>query len=147
VVIQSAAGSTTSAVAGVGLIPVLQVAPASNGVVLNWDGDFTLQSALDISGPYADLRTGYGPYTQLVAADEGQRYFRLRVSSPDLNGIMQPDGLALSFSGSPGRRYTLLSSTNLTDWDAVTTDVFPFALRETDLTRSPQKCYRARLEP
>jgi hypothetical protein len=147
VVVQSASGWTTSSVAGVGMIPVLGVYPANNAAVLNWDGTFTLQSAAAVEGPYADVMTGAGPFTNLFAPGESGRYFRLRVPSPALTGTMQPDGFALSFAGSPGRRYLVQSSTNLLDWTPLASDVFPFMLQDTNAAAVPRQFYRALLTP
>jgi len=145
VVIQGAGGATTSAVVGVGVIPVLGVATASNGVALNWDGLFTLQSAAEVSGPFTDSFTGTGPRTNAFGPDEFQRYFRLRVPSPDVNGVFTSTKFALNFLGAPGRRYTIQTSTNLVNWTPVMTDVFPFGYQ--DPNPAPQKFYRAVLEP
>jgi hypothetical protein len=147
VVIQGAGDSTTSSVAGVGMIPVLSMAPASNGVALNWDGMFTLQSASSVMGSYSDQFTGAGPVTNLFAPGEFERYFRLRVPSPDVSGGFTSENFALNFLGSPGRRYTVQTSTNLLNWTTVTTDVFPFTYQDTNSAIIPQKFYRTLLIP
>jgi hypothetical protein len=147
VVVQSASGWTTSSVAGVGMIPVLRLTPASNGVALNWDGTFTLQSAASVMGSYADQFTGAGPVTNPFTPGEFERYFRLRVPSPDVSGVLTSGDFALNFRGSPGRRYTIQTSTNLADWTTVTTNVFPFLVTEPVSSSVPQKYYRALLVP
>jgi hypothetical protein len=147
VVIQGVGGSTTSSVAGVAMIPVLSVARASNAVTLNWDGIFTLQSSLGVAGPFGDVFTGGDPLTNPFGPGEFERYFRLRVPSPDVTGALSQSGFALNLFGSPGRRYAIQSSTNLLNWTTLTTDVFPFLFVETNSISSPQKFYRAVLTP
>lgn len=146
VVVQGVGGATTSAVAGVGLIPVLDIGTASNAARLNWDGVFTLQSSPQAMGPYADSFVGPGPWTNQFSDTAPQRFFRLRVPSPDLTGGFTSGNFALNFLGSPGRRYAIQASTNLIDWTTRTTDVFPFWFQVTNTVPSPQ-FYRARLLP
>lgn len=145
VIVQSGSGWTTSSVAGISLIPVVSVARAAEAVVLDWDGTFTLQSAPGVLGPYSDVISGDGPVTNPVAPGDVERYFRLRQPSSSLSGAMEVDAFALTFTGSPGRRYGIESSTNLMEWTPLMTDVFPFALRDTNV--SFQKFYRVRLLP
>jgi autotransporter-associated beta strand protein len=49
-----------------------------NSVILNWLGNFPLQSAANVQGPYTDLPGPVltGPYTNAIS--DAQRYFRLR---------------------------------------------------------------------
>lgn len=49
-------------------------------IVLNWLGEFTLQSATNVAGPYTDVPgpVTTGPYSPLM--NETQKYFRLRES-------------------------------------------------------------------
>jgi hypothetical protein len=47
-------------------------------VILNWQGNFILQSATNVSGPYTDVLGPVvtGPYTNTAGAT--QQFFRLR---------------------------------------------------------------------
>jgi hypothetical protein len=85
--------------------------------------------------------------TNLFAPGEFERYFRLRVPSPDVSGGFTSENFALNFLGSPGRRYTVQTSTNLLNWTTVTTDVFPFTYQDTNSAIIPQKFYRTLLIP
>ena len=63
------------------LIPVPDSVSASrdgNSVLLNWQGNFLLQSATNVLGPYTDLPGPVliGPYTSIISSN--QTYFRLR---------------------------------------------------------------------
>jgi hypothetical protein len=147
VIIQSASGWQTSAVVGVSLLPRLSLMPDVAGVVLNWDGDFTLQTVERLDGPFADVFTGAGPHTNSFVGGEPERYFRLRVPSPEVLGTMQSGEFALTLRGSPGRRYIVEASTNLVLWQPQMTNVFPFTLEDSTSATAPQKFYRARLMP
>jgi hypothetical protein len=143
VIVQSAAGWTTSSVAGVSLIPVLNVAAANEGVVLNWDGTFTLQSASAATGTFTDMLTGVGPVTNPFAPDELERYFRLRQPHPVVTGALNLGTFAVGLNASPGRRYQVQSSTNLFDWSPLATDVFPFTIQDTNVSMQPHRFFRA----
>lgn len=146
-VAQSPAGGTTGLVAGVALLPVLRITAASNTAVIDWDGPFNLQAAPTVTGPFVDVMTGVGSFTNSFTLGEIERYFRLRVPRPNVSGMLQADGFALNFTGSPGRRYAIEVSTNLLNWMALTTNVFPFTWQDPAAIVAPQKFYRARLIP
>jgi len=44
--------------------------------VLNWGGDWVLQTATNVAGPYEDIQTG-SPFT-IMSHDLPQQFFRLR---------------------------------------------------------------------
>jgi hypothetical protein len=146
-VVQSPVGGTTGLVAGVALLPELQIAFSDQAAVLDWAGTFTLQAAPAATGPFVDVMTGGGAFTNSFTLGEMERYFRLRVPSPHMSGMLQTDGFALNFVGSPGRRYAIEISTNLLHWVALTTNVFPFTWQDSAAAVSPRKFYRARLIP
>jgi hypothetical protein len=146
-VVQSPAGGTTGLVAGVALLPELQLVLSGHAVVLDWAGTFTLQAAPTATGPFVDVMTGGGAFTNSFTLGEIERYFRLRVPSPNVAGMLHTDDFVLNFVGSPGRRYAIEISTNLLHWVALTTNVFPFTWQDSAATVSPQKFYRARLIP
>ena len=86
VIFTDASGQTSGrfyadAVRFVSQIPVPDSVSASrdgNSVLLNWQGNFLLQSATNVLGPYTDLPGPVlvGPYTSLISSN--QTYFRLR---------------------------------------------------------------------
>ncbi|MCU0788775.1 MAG: immunoglobulin domain-containing protein, partial [Verrucomicrobia bacterium] len=144
VLVYNPAGSISVPVAAVGFIPVLRVSPIEGGVVLDWAGTFTLQSAPIATGPYADWPLATDPFTNWFAGDDSQRFFRLRVSDPTVTVELLSNGsVAVSILGSPGRFYTIESSTNLQDWESVQTDALPFSLLDTNAPTLPQRYYRA----
>jgi len=148
VVAQNTSGSVTGYVGALGLIPVLSAAPVSNGVALRWDGTFTLQSATNVTGPYADLLPAASPYTNFFDPDEPSRFFRLRVGNPTVTGVMLTNQwFVITVAGSPGHIYRIEASTNLMDWRSVTTDASPFSIVNTTVSESPQCFYRAMLAP
>lgn len=147
VVISNQVGVTTGKVAAVGFIPVLNISPSAGAAVVNWSGTFTLQAATNVTGPYVDLIPATSPFTNLLGSGEGQRYFRLRVPSPNVSGSWQAGSFNLNFAGSPGRRYAIEASTNLVNWAPVLTDFFPFTLQDSNPAAAPQKFYRAVLQP
>jgi hypothetical protein len=147
VVISNQVGVTTGKVAAVGFIPVLNISPGPGAAVVNWSGVFTLQSATNVAGPYADLIPATSPFTNLFGPGEAQRYFRLRVPSPNITGNWQAGQFKLDFAGSPGRRYAIEASTNLVNWTPVATDFFPFTLQDSNPVVVPQKFFRAVLLP
>jgi hypothetical protein len=66
-----ATGEITPAPAG----PMLEFQQNGNRLILQWDGNLTLQSATNVSGPYEDV-SGTSPYTNSFTSP--QRFFRLR---------------------------------------------------------------------
>jgi hypothetical protein len=147
VVISNQLGMTTGKVAAVGFVPVLNISPGAGTAVVNWSGAFTLQSATNVAGPYADVIPATSPFTNLFGPGEAQRYFRLRVPSPNVSGSWQAGGFHLDFAGSPGRRYAIEASTNLVNWTPVATDFFPFTFQDSNTAALPQRFYRAKLLP
>ncbi len=148
VVIQNAAGSVTAQVAALGFIPVLSVARAGNDVLLSWDGEFALQSATNITGPYVNLPPAASPFTNPFAPGEPQRFFRLRMGDPALTGVLLPNQcFSVGLTGSPGRIYTIQGSTNLVNWMPLQADASPFTLLDSNAVTLPQRFYRAVLAP
>jgi Immunoglobulin domain/Beta-propeller repeat len=148
VILKNTSGSFTGIAAGVGLIPVLNASLNDDGLVLSWAGTFVLQSADDVAGPYTDLPRAASPYTNIIALNDSQRFFRLRVGNPEMQGqVLSNQWFAISIAGSPGRSYTIMASTNLLDWVSLQTDVSPFTLPDTNSTGFPQRFYRALLVP
>lgn len=145
-VVWNPAGAVTNYVGARGLIPVLSVTPIAGGTVLRWDGNFTLQSAANLAGPYLDLPPAASPYTNLFAPDDPQRFFRLRVSDPLVTGAMLPNQrFKVGVAGSPGRMFLVDTSTNLVDWMPMWLDAAPFEKTDTESATLPQRFYRARL--
>ena len=57
--------------------PVLNVLPNAGSLVLQWNSGFTLQSATNVIGPYADLTGATSLYTNPFT-NPAPRFFRLR---------------------------------------------------------------------
>ena len=57
--------------------PVLNVLPRAGSLVLQWTSGFTLQSATNVIGPYADLTGAMSLYTNQFT-NSLPRFFRLR---------------------------------------------------------------------
>ncbi len=53
------------------------IARSGDQVVISWFGNFTLQSAADAAGPFADVETATSPYTNAIASADAA-FFRLR---------------------------------------------------------------------
>jgi hypothetical protein len=148
VIMRNTAGTMTGQVAAAGFIPVLRATLASNGMVLNWDGTFTLQSAINVAGPYADLPSATKPSTNLFVPGEPQRFFRLRVGDPFVAGVLASNQwFGVGVTGSPGRLYAIQVSTNLTDWTTLQTDASPFSWWDSNAVVFPSRFYRALLVP
>lgn len=81
IVASNTLGSTTSQVATLEFIPLLRASLAEKEVLLSWEGDFTLQSATNVIGPYVDLPPTTSPFTNPLTGPGEQRFFRLR--TPD----------------------------------------------------------------
>jgi hypothetical protein len=58
--------------------PPLNIFQISTNLVLQWPNAFILQTATNISGPYADVFGAFNPYTNPITADEPPHFFRLR---------------------------------------------------------------------
>jgi hypothetical protein len=91
VVVSNAAGTLASSPAFLNVVPVLGIQPTTNGIILTWSGPFTLQSALDVTGPYTDVPGATSPY-YVNTTDHPQMFFRLR--SGDLNLTIDRSGVA-----------------------------------------------------
>jgi hypothetical protein len=63
-------------VTGTNPVVILYLQPSPGNVILTWSPG-TLQSATNVTGPYADIPSAASPYT--LPAFEQQRYFRVRV--------------------------------------------------------------------
>ena len=146
VVVSSPAGSVTGQVAAIGLIPVLGIYPDPSGAIMKWSGQFMLQSATNLSGPYYDLPGALSPVTNAPTPEDPQSFFRLRVPNPTVEGALSGSGFSVNLAGSPGRIYLLESSTNLVNWLPVVTEASPFTWADTNIAL-PQKFYRAVLVP
>jgi len=57
--------------------PTLSFTRSGSNLVLSWSGPFTLMSATDVAGPYADVSGQTNPYTNNVTSGV-QRFFGLR---------------------------------------------------------------------
>ena len=57
--------------------PILNILPGTGGLVLRWNNGFTLQTATNVGGGYADLTGATSPYTNSFSTAT-QRFFRLR---------------------------------------------------------------------
>lgn len=148
VVVSSPAGSVTGQVAAIGLIPVLGIYPDPSGAIMKWSGQFMLQTATNLSGPYYDLPGVLSPVTNTLLASDTQRFFRLRVSDPVLAGYLGNGGtFCVGVTGSPGRIYRIEGSTNLTDWLPLIDEASPFGFADTNALLLPWRFYRAKLVP
>jgi hypothetical protein len=57
--------------------PILNIVPTPGPLILQWNGGFTLQTATNVGGPYADLAGAASLYTNQFS-NPPQRFFRLR---------------------------------------------------------------------
>jgi|GEM_PF-335305 len=68
----------TNEVANLTIIgPMLNILPGPGPLILQWNNGFTLQTATNMAGPYADLTGATSVYTNQFP-NSPQRYFRLR---------------------------------------------------------------------
>jgi len=58
--------------------PPLNFSPSGTDLVLQWPNAFTLQTATNVAGPYADVTGAFNPYTNPITADGLPHFFRLR---------------------------------------------------------------------
>ncbi len=57
--------------------PTLNIVPSAGNLVLQWNSGFTLQTATNVEGSFADLPGASSPYTNLLLTAP-QQFFRLR---------------------------------------------------------------------
>lgn len=139
--VSNTAGRFTSAAAAVNVAPKLYSEPRGPEVKLTWDGQFTLQSAPHPTGPFTDLPGAASPYFYATGNDP-LRFFRLKSAPFALTISNQPGGgLLLSGAGISGYNFILLTSTNLSTWTRVATNVSPLSFGATK--QLPQQFYRA----
>ncbi|HXI68911.1 MAG TPA: hypothetical protein VNN22_00990 [Verrucomicrobiae bacterium] len=68
----------TNEVANLTIIgPMLNILPGPEPLILQWNNGFTLQTATNMAGPYADLTGATSVYTNQFS-NSPRRYFRLR---------------------------------------------------------------------
>jgi polygalacturonase len=58
--------------------PALNISQSATDLVLQWPNAFTLQTATNIAGPYADITGAVNPYTNPITTDALPHFFRLR---------------------------------------------------------------------
>ena len=141
VVVSNTAGRFVSAPAAVNVSPKLYSEPSGNDVKLTWDGLFTLQSATNPAGPFADIPGVVSPHFYLTS-NGPLRFFRLKSEPFALAISNQPGaGMTLSGAGISGYNFILLGSTNLINWSPVATNISPISFTETNAL--PMRFYRA----
>lgn len=137
--ISNTAGSFVSAPTALNVIPKLYSEASGNTVKLTWDGEFTLQAALSPAGPFSNLPDARSPY--FYSTTEPLRFFRLSSEPFALRLSTETDrSLSLSGAGISGYNFVLLSSTNLSTWTPLATNVSPLSFRVTN--NSPQQFFR-----
>jgi len=62
---------------GIAVPPKITATQSGNNIVLTWPGSFSLQSAADVTGPYADVAGAVSPYS-FDATTSPSQFFRLR---------------------------------------------------------------------
>ena len=138
--VSNPAGGSASAPAIVNVAPVLFSALDTNLLTLTWGGAFTLQSATNAAGPFADLPGVTSPFA--IGATGPLSFFRRKSEPFALVLSNQSDGtFNLSGAGIPGYNFLLQSSTNLMNWVTVATNPSPFSLSASN--NAPQTFYRA----
>ncbi len=142
VVVTGPGGSVTSSVAVVNVLPKLIGQQVSGRrLSLSWAGQFILQSADTITGPYIDISGALNP--TLVRMNAPQKFFRLR-SQPALLSLNIVAGKpVIDVTGSPGENYILQSSTDLIQWTNLKTSTLPMTFTDTDVSQQPARFYRA----
>ena len=78
VIVRNPAGSVTNTVAVLTAIPVLNGTRAGDALVLSWLGDFMLQTATNLAGPFVDAPGVVSPFTNALPSSAPQLFFRLR---------------------------------------------------------------------
>jgi len=145
--IGNAAGSTNSAPAMVNVVSRLAASRNGRYLTLSWPGQFVLQSATNVVGPYLDVPGAVSPLV-VNCSLEPQRFFRLRGESFKLAISASPAGqVSLTAVGTAGCNFILQASTNLVDWVNLQTNTVPAALVDTNAWRYPRRFYRISLAP
>jgi hypothetical protein len=146
VIVRNTANSVNVQVATLTDIPVLNASTFSSNFVLNWAGTFILQSATNVSGPYADITLGYNPFTNPLSPGEPKRFFRLRSPTAVLSGSRSSNAtFTISVAGAAGHNYQIQASTNLRDWTPLTLQLSPYLFPDTNSPALPNRFYRALL--
>lgn len=77
VIVSNYGGSTSSSNAIITVKPLLSISSNGGKLVMSWTGSFILQSATNVTGPYADVPGAANPFTNSNNALP-QQFFRLR---------------------------------------------------------------------
>jgi hypothetical protein len=142
VVVGNAAGTVTSGVAVLNVVPQLLTQVGSQGLILTWPAPFILQAATDAAGPYTDVAGATSPYVYDVRS-QPMRYFQLRAPSFKLTLIPGSGGqVSITGSGVPGYNFTLQASTDLRNWVDLQTSPSPCSFVDPDAGQYPQHFYR-----
>jgi hypothetical protein len=149
VTVANAISFSTNRSAGLKVLSKLDHNLSANSLILTWSGNYTLQTATNVSGPYFDILTATSPYTNWINA-EPRRFFRLR--SAPANGVIATSvstngQFLVNNVGLPGYDYLLQASTNLTDWISIQTNAAPFQYIDPAATIFPMRFYRTLFLP
>jgi hypothetical protein len=145
VIVSNAAGSVTSGVAVLNVVPELSAQLTNRNVVLTWPGPYLLQAAGQLSGAFADISSAASQYLESTTTN-AQRYYRLRSMPFRLSGTNLPNaGFSLSSAGVPGCNFVVEVSTNLASWQPLQTNPSPFTMTDTNAANYPFRFYRAAL--
>ncbi len=142
VVVSNPGGSVTSSPAILNVAPKLLTQISGNALILSWTGPFILQSAAAPAGPYADVAGATSPYAYPTTSPE--KFFRLRPQPFSLTTAMLPGGqFRVNCPGVPGCNFVIQSSTNLTAWINLQTNLSPFSFIDSDTSQYARRFYRA----
>jgi hypothetical protein len=79
--VRNAQGIITSTSFHIVVAPKLQIAREGSNLMLEWTGDYVLQQALEVHGPFEDLPSANSPYAVFMPLQK-QIFFRLRSITP-----------------------------------------------------------------
>ncbi|HSU56564.1 MAG TPA: immunoglobulin domain-containing protein, partial [Candidatus Dormibacteraeota bacterium] len=141
VVVTGPGGSVTSGIAVVNVLPVLTSQTGGKRMILSWPGQFVLQSADAVAGPYTDVPAATSPY--LTRMTGPQKFFRLRSVPATLSLKVTGAQPTVNLTGSSGENFIVQASTDLVHWSNLRTNTLPMSVTDTDASRFPSRFYRA----
>jgi hypothetical protein len=143
VIVSNSAGSTCSAPAVVNVAPMIQAQRQNGMLELTWPAPFILQSALNVTGPYADVPGVTSPCWINMSLNK-QSFFRLRSQPIQLLNVGLVAGqFQLNCPGVAGCNFVIQASTDLITWVNLQTNTSPFTFVDTNAWQYPRRFYRA----
>ena len=149
VVVSNSLGTVTSSATGLRVRPFLGCVSGTNGLTLTWPGQYVLQTATNVPGPYYDMPDVTSPWVATITSGP-QRFFRARgvvAGTVGPSSYLSNGQFRLNVAGLAGYSYVVQASTDLMSWLPIQTNPAPFVFVDTSAASYGCRFYRTMLLP